>query len=544
MNRDKRITEEDFTGEPDQWSERMDSPRGLSQPASGLYTPHDFGGHQDTSLITIRKLRLSDGGEVWNNGRGVPRNAVTFDGLDGPTCRTLLVNDAGKLHSVGSAIEHKSDSNAVRWVGSTVGVLSKRSRSAADQPYDSTVGWADFPGPNNSFQSIGPQFACLSQGLLWTAGSLADGTRVVQAFDPDTLQGAFVTVLPEYGDATTDSTIVQIAPSPSGCLVRREYGGAYSYPNTMPVTVVNLISPAGEITATLRVEHGYQAFVGTPAYGRLYDDATPAGVTYAAIAGVRCGRNGRVYISCVPYNVGAAQMHLAVTDTGLVLASLNAGTGGADTAYASIDSGSKDHGILNDVAAVSDATYNAWNSDLHVTSDAVLITENFLTMAGDTSQITPGGGLYVYVAGLTDPWTSSGGQHQRRFDLDGTEEYLVPFVPASYFDDAGNSFGFYTGWDPSPQYLVKLDSSGYVVWEAAHPVTVPFRVVSDDDAHYLIGTGGSGIYKEVAKIDSATGAVIWHARHSSDLGSDDLFDGLIVGDHLFVAGQGSTYDPT
>lgn len=455
-------------------------------------TPGDFGGIDREYLITIRKFDAATGEEVWNNGRG-ESDSIDLGELHSQ-CSQLYSLGSSKFLACGSPTPGKLFGNLLHWadLGSS-GAIVKASIDETADSFDCTSREA----------AVVPLRMAVGDDHVWLCGrTTASGTpRVIQAYDRTTLQSAGALTLSD--DDTTAgadaSYLVAMAATASGdALVARVFSRTQASPflvrREIELSQVDatpaLVASGSAYTRTLTGDYIEGSVFGTQSLYVWLTEGVP---------------------------------EFTIADEKLWLVYLAWPSGGVPR-LASIDSSmtATDHGELPD--------FPTYNSDVQ-TSD--LRTNGTLVGPATTKMFRSDN--HVFVASLETQTTYQAHKYDFTGTLAASWEADIDAV-----DQNGSCFAIEVV--SFANKLVRRDS-GVVVWQASHDLAVDIVFTSGGN-HYCIGSQGvGGGDDEIFKISGSTGEILWSARHSDGASNSSARDIIVVGDYVYVVGEGSTYEP-
>lgn len=455
-------------------------------------TPNDHGGNPRTYLITIRKFDAATGEEVWNNGRGELHSQ----------CSQIYSLGSDKFLACGSPTPGKHYGNLLHWadLGSSAAIV-KASQDETDDSFNCTSLEA----------AVVPFRMAVGDDHIWLCGrTTATGTpRVVQAYDRTTLRSTGVLALPD------DDSIS---------------GEDVSY-------LVNMAATAdGEaiVARWLRSNAASQALSGRFDLELRFVDSTPAAtasgeVTLTNVPQLSWNGSGTAFGNSVRYvwMLEYSRPSFTVADERLWFAYLTFVSGSPwEPRLASVGSDMvfTDHGALTNFPRYSIGgglgSIDVDPVDPEIGYIKILRSDDYVFVTGETLRVASGvqSHQYDFTGSIVASWTAG-------FDA---------------VDSNGSCFGV-----ESVSFVNKLvrRDSGVVVWQANHAYSVDV-VFTSGGHHYCLGSQGfGGGDDDIFKLDGATGSVLWTARHSDGTANSSVRDIVVVGDYVYVVGEGSTYEP-
>lgn len=529
-------------------------------------TPEDHGGSSLGGDITIRKLRLSDGVEVWNNRRGTKDDFISDIPGAVESCRAIISEGDGRFVTFGTPVLTKHHSNGLRWTDIGTGAArGRRTRESVD--YDCTFGHGVLGEGFRDYRSWGGNFAFEHLGLYWTCGTI-DATptnkKVVIAYDATTLEEEFVCELyqcitPLFGQER--SHILQFVPVPDGVIVHRtnlledDMDAVYPPADGTEFGVFETVSPSGSIVATAMYSTRHDL---SESGGKWKSTARPI------LACPRAFTDGKVRFVGVETGAGGA-MRIETTTTTLELDSAVDVTGAADNpSMSNVASGADSQYFLHGVTG-----YEVANIEVISRLDGTGVVMFPAGSGSGTSTPTGwhhlrGGNGSAYFYGLDAVLDYTSDQGSEGGDLGYWEGVR---------DDAGNNFHFaiYLEGPTALGPMLTKTTDGVFQWQTHYYVspnpgvpspshyhwfpTQPLKILTSGGVHYMVGEQlgyfvdpGTGYestpsHAEACAVSAADGSLIWTGRHSTDDGSEKLLDAVIVGDYLYVVGEASTYEP-
>jgi len=489
--------------------------------------------------VTIRRLRDSDGTEVWNSSRGVAQIAETSNsGLDltalHRACRALVYlgdpyyyGDEPRLLSAGHAVQAADEGVIVEWYddGSSGRVVGY-SQSIAPDAYDTRM--------NSSIETPahGPRFLAHSGDLLWTAGWVRTGSMsevpAIQGYDPSTLRGQVFVALPEtppqlpdlpyppdrvetnYSEVeelyrTTDGVVVVISVA---IRVYDHYdamfGGQYWI-------VTQVAADGSHQLVTLNYRLTPYSMPGYPA--RLGSSV----ITQDIFAGIPAGPDRMAFLTIAERDEYAYPWitALVLTDHALNVQSITKFNANEYGTWIN-PSGFHTHYIYVDPNDAETTTYWMYREDLSADD-----THVYVRMPSWRASTTRD----LVAIRIAD------GGIDAKVHIPARSTDIVPDYAGSVF------FGQLGGG------LITKVEHGVQQWTSPCPI-VPYRVVTANGAHYIASASGY-----VAKLDATSGDVLWIGKHAS--GDDPspfgtmipVYDLLVHGDAVYLVGAESPYKP-
>lgn len=503
---------------------RSSQQRMQSSNLSRRPVPEDYGAEPPIGVVTVRKFHGTTGEELWHNARGDFQGIVTTDGqpigfnfpVTSRYCAAIhevqLTAGGYRYATSGHAAVNRNEGCLYRW--RSAGSADKTSASAATGDFDAGV-WGQVGVPAN-----GGQHSTYSSGKLWLAGVANDSgtaTRVIQAYDKDTLISSFASELTNSSE--TALRIARMGPSATGALVAASYASTVGATTTTTGSVDHF-DTSGNLTASI----GWT----TAQSGVSAGAATLTGVSNVEwVWTQRFGTvSDRTYFPILQSSGGTPRVKLVVANPTSILAVTDSSQGGNWTNV----SGWKRGGNASDSVLVIRPA---------VTAGGIVLIDNPYSNGGGWSIASSG------LSGLSGFISQSGHSAVDTFSTDGSaiDSYRVPAVLG--VDAAGSVFisGTVSGVGTC---VARIDGTTATWCNTTYPLqTLPYKIVTANGVHYLIGStyNGQGTNSEVSALDAATGDLLWTARHSDT--SEDLMDGVVGNDgHLYVCGEASSYVPS